>query len=423
MESLRFVHAADLHLDSPFTGIRSAAPENVAEALYKATFETYENIIDLCIEEQVDALLVAGDVYDGADRSLRAQQAFIRGLRRLDEAGIRSFVCHGNHDPLDGWEARLAYPDSCHRFLADWEAVPVIEDDPGRAVVHGISYPQQVVDRNLVSDLGTVEPGLFSIGLLHANVGDKPGHAPYAPCSLDDLERTGIDYWALGHVHTREEMRKQSPAVVYPGNPQGRHVNETGARGVYLVEVDGDDVRLDFRQMDTVRWDRIEVDVTEIESDQELHDTLSQRVQGALESADGRSLVVRITLTGRTLLHRTMRQPDYLEDVRESILNAEFAGQSQFSWCERIEDQTASPIDRDELLKGSDFLAEVLSTSERAKLDPEVLAKLRERLAELYQHQRYRRYLNAIEPSNEELLALLSGAEALTVDLLAEPNP
>ena len=423
MALLRFVHAADLHLDSPFTGIRSAAPENVAQALYRATFEAYEKIVDLCIDEGVDALLVAGDVYDGADRSLRAQQAFIRGLQRLDEAGVRSFVCHGNHDPLNGWEAQLVYPDSCHRFGADWEAVPVIEDDPDRAVVHGISYPQQVVDRNLVSDLGTVEPGPFSIGLLHANVGDKPGHAPYAPCSLDDLERTGIDYWALGHVHTREEMRRQSPAVVYPGNPQGRHVNETGARGVYLVEVDGDEIRLDFRPMDTVRWERIEVDVNDVESDQELHDNLSRRVQDTLETADGRCLVVRITLTGRSPLHRTMRQADYLEDVRESILNAEFAGQSQFSWCERIDDQTASPIDRDELLKGSDFLAEVLSTSERAKLDPEVLAKLQGRLADLYQHQRYRRYLDAYGPSDDDLVALLDGAESLTVDLLAEPNP
>ena len=111
--SIRFVHAADLHLDSPFTGLRAAAPENVAQALYSGTFDSYRNIIDLCIAERVDALLASGDIYDGADR---AQRAFIDGLRGLDAAGIRSFVCHGNHDPLDGWEARLAYPDGCHRF-------------------------------------------------------------------------------------------------------------------------------------------------------------------------------------------------------------------------------------------------------------------------------------------------------------------
>ena len=132
--SFRFIHAADLHLDSPFTGIRAAAPENVASALYSATFDSYRNIIDLCISEGVDALLVAGDIYDGADRSLRAQRAFIDGLRNLDAAGIRSFVCHGNHDPLDGWEARLSYPDGCHRFDPDFEAVPLFPDEPDRAL-------------------------------------------------------------------------------------------------------------------------------------------------------------------------------------------------------------------------------------------------------------------------------------------------
>ena len=141
MTRIRFVHAADLHLDSPFVGIRAAAPDNVASALHDATFAAYENIIELCIEEEVDALLVAGDVYDSADRSLRAQLKFVDGLKRLDEAGIRSFVCHGNHDPLDGWEARLDYPPSCTRFGPDFEAVPVFENDPSRAVVHGISYP------------------------------------------------------------------------------------------------------------------------------------------------------------------------------------------------------------------------------------------------------------------------------------------
>ena len=246
--TLRFVHAADLHLDSPFTGIRATAPENVAQALYSATFDSYKNIVDLCISERADALLVAGDIYDGADRSLRAQRAFIDGLRSLDSAGIRSFVCHGNHDPLDGWEARLDYPTGCHRFSADFQAIPVFTDEPGRALVYGISYPTRDVYENLVSRLGRVDERAFTIGLLHANVGGNADHALYAPCSLDDLARSGIDYWALGHVHTRQILRDRAPTVVYPGNSQGRHPNEAGARGVYLVEVDADgNISLDFR--------------------------------------------------------------------------------------------------------------------------------------------------------------------------------
>ena len=135
MPKLRFVHAADLHLDSPFRGIRAQAPENVAQTLHRATFDAFENIINLCVREQVDALLVAGDVYDGADRSLRAQLKFVDGLKQLDSAGIRSFICHGNHDPLDGWEARLDLPPGCVRFGPDVTAEPVFPDEPDRATV------------------------------------------------------------------------------------------------------------------------------------------------------------------------------------------------------------------------------------------------------------------------------------------------
>ena len=125
---IRFVHAADLHLDSPFVGLRSRVPVHVAETLHEATFRAYENIISLCINEDVDALLVAGDIYDSADRSLRAQMRFIEGLTQLEGAGIRSFGCHGNHDPLNGWEARLDYPQGCHRFGPEFSSSPVFPD-------------------------------------------------------------------------------------------------------------------------------------------------------------------------------------------------------------------------------------------------------------------------------------------------------
>ena len=276
MPRLKFVHAADLHLDSPFRGIRSEAPDYVADALRRATFDAYENIIVLCLQERVDALLVAGDIYDGADRSLRAQLQFVDGLNRLDGAGIRSFVCHGNHDPLDGWEARLSLPPGCVRFGPEVTGEPVFPDAPERATVYGVSYPQRVVTENLslrfreipafagmtvgagmpggdggVSGAGmTVGDGSvagFNVGLLHANVGGNTGHDNYSPCTVADLADAGLDYWALGHVHTRQVLRQERPAVVYPGNPQGRHPLETGARGVYLVEVDDyGAVSLDF---------------------------------------------------------------------------------------------------------------------------------------------------------------------------------
>ena len=419
MTRIRFVHAADLHLDSPFVGIRAVAPDNVARVLHDATFSAYDNIIKLCIDERADALLVAGDIYDSADRSLRAQLKFVDGLKRLDDAGIRSFVCHGNHDPLDGWEARLDYPPSCTRFGSEFEAVPVFEDDLERAVVHGISYPTRDVYDNLVPRLGAVDPNAFSIGLMHANVDGNADHAAYAPCSLADLEFSGISYWALGHVHTRQVLSDRSPTVVYPGNSQGRHPNEPGARGVYLVDVDDDGtVNLDFRAVDTVRWERPVLDISDMETEQDLIDGLHQGMEDALESSTGRSVVVRIALSGRGPLHGSLRKPDLAEGLLDS-LNGEWAHRSPFAWCERFEDETAPPFNRQERVGGSDFLAEVLKTADRAKEDPEMLAHMRDSLDDLYRHRRYRKHLSEDVPDDDDLVALIDEAEAIVVDLLA----
>ena len=415
--TFRFIHAADLHLDSPFTGIRAAAPENVVKTLYSATFDSYRNIIDLCIAERVDALLVAGDIYDGADRSLRAQRAFIEGLQRLDAAGIRSFVCHGNHDPLDGWEAHLSYPDSCHRFGADFEAVPLFPDEPERALVYGISYPTRDVYENLVQRLGEVDSSAFTISLLHANVGTNTGHAAYASCSLDDLVRSGIDYWALGHVHTRQVLHEPAPTVVYPGNSQGRHPNESGARGVYLVEVDAAGaVSLTFHATDTVRWERASIDISGMETEQDLLNEIDDAVQNLQDGAQGRSVVARITLNGRGQMNQSLRRPNAVGDILE-VVNEEWAGQQPFVWCERIEDETGAAIDREVLRAGEDFLAEVLRTADLLKENPD---SFRDGLADLYEHARHRRYLDAF--TDEEIAALLDEAENLAVGLLVEED-
>ncbi len=415
--TLRFIHAADLHLDSPFRGIRAAVPGNVARALYSATFDSYRNIVDLCISESVDALLVAGDIYDGADRSLRAQRAFLEGLRRLDAAEIRSFVCHGNHDPLDGWEARLTYPDSCHRFGAEFEAVPIFPDAPERGLVYGISYPTRDVYENLVARLGQVDAGAFTIGLLHANVGGNPDHDLYAPCSLDDLAQSGIYYWALGHVHTRQVLRERAPTVVYPGNPQGRQPNEPGARGVYLVEVDVDgSIRLDFRATDTVRWEQASIDISAMENEQDLIDAIDDAMQSLLDGAEGRSVVVRVTFTGRGELNRFLRQPGAVDDLLAGV-NDQWAERLPFVWCERIQDETAAAIDHNALRSGEDFLAEVLRTADQIREDP---ATLQDGLADLYQHRRFRQHLAVL--TEPEIAALLNEAEALAVNLLAEDD-
>ena len=411
MTSIRFVHAADLHLDSPFRGIRSEAPDYVRAVLTNATFSAYRNIIDLCLREKVDALLVAGDIYDGADRSLRAQLKFRDGLEQLDSAGIRSFVCHGNHDPLNGWEARLTMPPGCVRFGAEMTSEPVFPDAPERAMVYGISYPKREVLESLTHHFQDVPAGDFNIGLLHANVGSNTGHDPYAPCTVADLSDAPINYWALGHVHTRNVLRDQYPTIVYPGNPQGRHVNEAGERGVYMVEVDDSgNVAMDFRPVDVVRWESRTLDIAGVDTEQALSDAIDKVAESALALADGRHVIVRLTLSGRGALHRWLRLQDTAGDLLER-LNQRYARLNPWLWCERIQVETAPPIDRAQAAQREDFVGNLLRLGQELRASPEVMVELQEALKELYAGDRTRHYLLSHLPQGNGLLELLVAAE------------
>ena len=421
MPRLRFIHAADLHLDSPFRGIRNEAPAHVVDALQRATFDAYQNIIDLCLREQVDALLVAGDIYDGADRSLRAQLRFVQGLAQLDAAGIRSFICHGNHDPLDGWEARLDLPEGCVRFGPEMEGVPVFPDEPERATVYGISYPTREVRENL-SPLfaGAVSGPGFSIGLLHANVGGNPDHDSYAPCSVADLAETGLDYWALGHVHTRQVLRERDPVIVYPGNSQGRHPNEPGARGVYLVEVDdGGAVRLEFRPMDVVRWETLSLDIGALETEQDLIDAATDLAEEALEAAGRRPVVARLALTGWGPLHRWLRSGDTAAAIQEQI-NDHWADRTRWLWCEGVQLDTAAPVDRELVAQREDFVGDLSRLAGDMRASDEAVAEFRQLLEPLYSRREVREFLREFVPSDDEIRELLAAAED---DCLAELAP
>lgn len=402
-DTLRFIHAADLHLDSPFQGIRHIAPEHIARELREATFRAFDGIIDLCIERDVEGLLIAGDVFDSADRSLSAQLRFIQGLERLDAEGIQSFVCHGNHDPLDGWTARLTFPDSCHRFGPEIGDAPLGGD--GRATVYGISYPQRNVFQDLTPHFERRAGDGFAIGLLHANVGNT-AHESYAPASLENLTRTGMDYWALGHVHTRAILKRANPMVVYPGNTQGRHPNESGARGVYVVDVDSNQQpAVDFVPVGTVRWETASVSIDEIWTEQDLIDRLLDSAEGVIDASDGCAVVCRIELTGRGPQHDTLRREGTLGVLRAE-LNDRLSARSPFLWCERIVDRTAPEIDRAERRLAEDFLGDVLKMIDELHADPNARADLvRSTLGPLYNHSRARQYLEEYDPDSTRLLA------------------
>jgi len=416
----RFVHAADLHLDSPFAGLSQLDPE-IASLCREATFDAFKNIVQLCLDRNVDFLLIAGDVYDSATRSLRAQLAFRMGLEQLDEAGIQSYVVHGNHDPVGDWSSTLKWPDSAHVFPGDVVASVTHECRSGlRVMIHGRSYLHRDVWENLAKEFKRAPDGDFQIGLLHCNVGSETGHEPYAPCSVDDLIASGLDYWALGHVHARNVLMDNSPAVVYPGNPQGRHVKEPGPRGCYLVQVAGDGhVALEFVATDRVRWFDRHLDASGVDTEQALLDELESMLESCGQDGEGRPVLVRIAVTGRTGLHSVLARSGYIEDL-VSQLRGSGSGSDPFVWTTSLSDRTRSDIDISTRREAKDLLGDLLRLTDELRSDENRLTELENVLNPVLEDRRLRKLLST--PSKDELRSLLDDAEAVCLDRLLDDS-
>ncbi|WOS63954.1 metallophosphoesterase family protein [Sinorhizobium fredii] len=329
----RFVHTADLHLDSPLRSL-ALRNEELAGIVRGATRNALVRIVDLCIAEGVDALLIAGDLYDGNQTSMNTALFLAGELRRLDEAGIRTFIIRGNHDAQSQVTRELTLPPSVHVFPGRGKPVLAKTLENGRAVhVHGMSFADPHAPESLLPHFHPPVADAINIGMLHTSVAGSAGHDPYAPCSVADLERHGYDYWALGHVHQRQ-VHSVKPSIVMPGMPQGRDINESGVKGITLVTIDDEgQVALEERPVGAAVFERVSIDLT---GTAEWHDMLeaSRRhlalLRKGLPEAD---LILRITLTGTTPLSwRLRRDFDLLQGELANIA----AGFGR-CWVEKVE--------------------------------------------------------------------------------------
>jgi exonuclease SbcD len=402
--TFRFVHAADLHLDTPFASIGRVAPE-IADRLRDASLEAFDALVRMAIEREASFVVFAGDTYDCADRGVRAQLRFLRGVERLGERRIPVFVAHGNHDPLDGWSAVRRAPDNLVVFGGETvETHTVARAGEALAQVYGISYAQRDVTENLALRFQRREgPGLH-VGVLHCSVGSQPEHPAYSPCSVADLTAAGIDYWALGHIHQYQRLCEGRPWIVYPGALQAAKSNETGPKGAVVVEATGDAVEsVNFIELDRVRFERVELDISGEADLPSLRKTLLSRAV-----SDGGDVLLTIALAGRGPLHRDLRRPgalaDLLRDVRDELGVA-----SPFVWVDRIVDQTRAELDRAAIRRRGDFSAELTRLVDELRADPEALRTL---LAE----PAVSRIIGAGEVDDSE--SLLAEAEERALDLL-----
>lgn len=375
--SFRFVHCADLHLDSPFRGISSTDPE-LAAILQNATFQAFENVVDVAIEEEADLILISGDIYDHGDGSLRAQLGFRDILQKASDRGIRSFIVHGNHDPLESWKSGITFPEKVHRFGTKVEKVPFSRDGQVLAEIYGISYKRAEEYSNLASLFRAQgDHQLFRIGLLHCNLGgSSTGHGNYSPCTMDDLERSGMDYWALGHIHKPSVLRNYSPSIVYSGNTQGRHIGEKGKRGCYLVEVSGTRVTShQFHETSVVQWSEAILDISDMGSMEDLVDGIRDLCDLERKDAGGKPSVVRVVLQGGSEIVNLLQNSDMYGELIDLIREDEKRKLDQV-WIESIRNEGTPPFELQTLRSGNGLLADFLELCEQVRKDPALFSSM-----------------------------------------------
>ena len=379
MISFRFIHTADIHLDSPLKGL-AGQEGSAADRVRTATREAFENLVGQALQEEVAFVIIAGDLYDGDWRDYQTGLFFVSQMGRLAAAGVPVFLLYGNHDAESQITRRLVLPGNVKTFSGRKPETFQLEEL--RVALHGQSFRQRDVADNLVPAYPEPIAGRFNIGVLHTGLGGMGGHANYAPCSLDDLVNKGYDYWALGHVHQAAVLHER-PHVIFPGNLQGRHIRETGPKGAYLVTVaDSELTETLLVHSDIVRWARLTVPVDGCTQVTEAVDRVRAAIGEAVKrDADGRLLACRIELTGQTDIHGSLLAST--EHMLAESRGAALGLGEELAWIERIVIATRPVIDSATLRAREDALGELRRMLEDGSEDAELHQQLEADIGEL----------------------------------------
>mgnify|MGYP003439590272 FL=1 len=351
---MRFIHASDLHIDSPLRGLDryDGAP---VDRLRSATRSALERLVDRALTERVDFLLLAGDIYDRDWQDFHTGLFFRGQMVRLERAGIRCFIVQGNHDAQGVISRQLTLPSNVTVFSS--RAAQTVKLDDLSVAIHGRSFPEREVNEDLVPSYPPPVSGYFNIGLLHTSLTGRAGHDTYAPTDLPTLVAKGYDYWALGHVHAREVLNER-PRIVFCGNLQGRHAKETGAKGCELVTVEAGRVEAEFIALDVVRWSQLSVPLDGVDRLESLNEAFARALEPVLAGTTDRLHAVRVTLTGSTELHRLeAAQPGTLAAAMHAA--AQDIGTAEI-WIEQVRLDLSTPLDRARAAQRQDAVGELV---------------------------------------------------------------
>lgn len=379
MQSFRFIHTGDIHLDSPLKGL--AGQEGAAaERIRTATRTAFDNLITQAIEEEVAFVIIAGDLYDGDWRDYQTGLFFVRQMGRLAKASIPVFLLYGNHDAESQITRRLILPENVKVFSARKPQTFQLENVA--VALHGQSFRQRDITENLVPSYPPPLARLFNIGVLHTGLGGMGGHANYAPCTIDDLVNKGYDYWALAHVHQATVLH-ENPHVVFCGNLQGRHIREIGPKAASLIEVEDSQVKgISSIRADVVRWAHVTVAVDDCGDATDVVDRIRIAIEhAATHESDGRLIACRVELTGKSHLHgQLLASTEYLTaEARAAAL----ALGDETAWIERIVITTAPFADCETIALRKDALGDLQRMMGQAAADADLRGQLASDLGDL----------------------------------------
>ena len=354
MPSFSFIHAADLHLGSPFQGLalKDAA---VASVFVEASRKAFSTLVGLAIEKQVDFFLIAGDVYDGDWKDNKIGLFFNREMARLERAGIPVYLLRGNHDAASVITKTITLPSNVHEFPTNKPGSVKLE--ALQVALHGQGFAERSANDNLALAYPAPVSGWFNIGILHTSLTGREPHAPYAPCSVDDLRSRGYDYWALGHVHDYEVVASD-PLVIFPGNLQGRSIRERGAKGAVLVTVEEGRISHERLIVDEARFGQVDISVDPEDDQAAILRRVELAVQPLADDMAGRMMALRVRLSGITPLQGAIaaNRQQWRDEVEAACHRVH-----EDIWLEKLELRLDPPVARAVEANGALDLGQLLA--------------------------------------------------------------
>jgi hypothetical protein len=363
----RFVHASDLHLEQPPGGV-AEIPEALRELFIEAPYAAAEQIVDTALAEEVEFVVLSGDVLQAQQTGPRGPLFWAAQCERLRERGISVYWASGRVDSQERWPSSVALPDNVYRFPAGElaEFTPTREGVP-LARILGVSRARGKAIR--IADFRPDPGGLYSIAVIHGN----------ADAAV--LKSRGMNYWALGGSHARTTLFSEPGIAHYPGSPQGRLPVQAGPHGCTLVHVDQERRgKITFVPTDLLRWQNERILVDDQTSRKDLESKLFDRMRALRETMPGVDLMVHWTVAGSGKVVSQLRRGALGRELLER-LRAEFGKESPVAWSFAIEVEPGDALPTEwyeQQTMCGDFLREI----RRYQMNPELAVAMEGYLVE-----------------------------------------